>query len=371
MFSWNKMVSAITLVSCCVSQPGVATETATGSFTYVCQEAGAGGYQAFPDVCRLQDGRLMCVFYAGYHHISLPCPQFPKGGRISYCTSRDEGHSWSKAKVLYDSPEDDRDSSIIQLKNGQIICNFFMIHRTADARQPCPDPYEEPRTTLGTWIVASDDLGKTWTTPRQVYGDYTTSSPIRELSDGRLILPLYGRTERGVYRAATGHCAVGISDDGGKIWSKPIVINNGGRPPLSENDVIELADRTLYAVERGAVTNSAMCYSVSKDRGKIWSISKPIGFQGHSPYLHRTRDGIIILAYRLHSAASTCLRYSLDECKTWSDNIVVDKVMGAYPSMVNLKDGSVLIVYYEEISGSAIRAKRFRVAKTGIQWFAP
>lgn len=28
-------------------------------FVYVCQDAGAGGYEAFPDVCRLQDGRLM------------------------------------------------------------------------------------------------------------------------------------------------------------------------------------------------------------------------------------------------------------------------------------------------------------------------
>ena len=40
--------------------------------------------------------------------------------------------------------------------------------------------------------------------------------------------------------------------------------------------------------------------------------------------------------------------------------MLVDTVGGAYPSMVNLKDGSVLIVYYEEGPGSSIRAKRFR-----------
>ena len=48
--------------------------------------------------------------------------------------------------------------------------------------------------------------------------------------------------------------------------------------------------------------------------------------------------------------------------------MLVDTVGGAYPSMVNLKDGSVLIVYYEEGAGSSIRAKRFRATKTGIQW---
>jgi hypothetical protein len=39
--------------------------------------------------------------------------------------------------------------------------------------------------------------------------------------------------------------------------------------------------------------------------------------------------------------------------------------------MVNLKDGSVLIVYYEEGTGSSIRAKRFRVTRRGVQWLPP
>ena len=78
---------------------------------------------------------------------------------------------------------------------------------------------------------------------------------------------------------------------------------------------------------------------------------------GHCPYFLRTRDGIILLAHRL---PTTSLHYSLDECQTWSQNVLVDTVGGAYPSMVNLKDGTVLIVYYEEGAGSSIRCKRFR-----------
>ena len=211
----------------------------------------------------------------------------------------------------------------------------------------------------------SHDLGRTWSAPRRIYENYECSSPIRELSGGRLIMPLYGRLEHGAYVARTAHGAVGISDDAGKTWSKAVVIDNGGHR-LDETDVIELADGTLYAVSR-----PVMCFAVSKDRGNTWSISKPIGFEGHCPYLHRTRDGIVILAFRLHSASSTCLRYSLDQCKSWSDNVVVDKVIGAYPSMVNLKDGSVLVVYYEEGAKSAIRAKRFCASPTGITWLSP
>jgi hypothetical protein len=122
-------------------------------FAYVCQDAGAGAYEAFPDVCRLSDGRLMAVFYAGYGHVAMPNEQLPKGGRICSCTSSDEGHTWTKAEVLYDSPDDDRDPSIVQLKNGQLICNFFSLRKASEPGKPW--------IGLGTWIVTSNDLGRT------------------------------------------------------------------------------------------------------------------------------------------------------------------------------------------------------------------
>jgi sialidase-1 len=124
--------------------------------------------------------------------------------------------------------------------------------------------------------------------------------------------------------------------------------------------VIELKDGTLYAAQR-----PHMSYATSPDRGATWTVSKPMGFPGHCPYFLRTKDDIILLAHRV---PSTSLHYSLDECKTWSENVLVDEVGGAYPSMVNLRDGSVLIVYYEEGGGSNIRAKRFRATRQGIEW---
>ncbi len=110
------------------------------------------------------------------------------------------------------------------------------------------------------------------------------------------------------------------------------------------------------------------CYCTSDDEGHTWSIPQPMGFAGHCPYLLRTRNDIILLAHRV---PTTSLHTSLDECQTWSDNIAVDTVFGAYPSMVNLKDGSVLIVYYEEGAGSSIRAKRLRANRTAIEWLVP
>ncbi|MCX7427915.1 MAG: exo-alpha-sialidase [Planctomycetia bacterium] len=321
-------------------------KTPPPTFVHVCQDAGAGGYEAFPDVCRLSDGRLMAVFYAGYGHVALPNEQLPKGGRVSYCTSGDEGKTWSPAGVLYDGPNDDRDPSITQLKNGQLVCIFFSLKKE--------DAPGQSYSGLGTWIVTSDDLGKTWSPARRIFDDYYVSSPIRELSDGRLIVGLY-REDRG-----TAFGAVGISDDAGKTWKKPVDIDNGGIRLDAETDVIECKDGSLYAVMRPEA-----CYSVSKDRGESWTVSKPIGFPAHCPYLLRTKDDIILVAHRL---PQTSLHYSLDECKTWSKNVPIDIVGGAFPSMVILKDGSVLVVYYEEGAGSSIRAKKFRATKNGIEW---
>jgi hypothetical protein len=324
---------------------------ASESFVHVCQDAGAGAYEAFPDVCRLKDGRLMCVFYAGYGHVALPNEQLPKGGRIAYCTSSDEGRTWSPAKVLYDGPHDDRDPSIVQLKDGRLICNFFTLRK--------PESGDKPYEGTGSWFVTSNDMGKSWSAPKQLAKvDYYCSAPIRELSDGTLIVGLYHPTD------TDAHGAVAISTDGGATWGEPIDIDNGEFRLDAETDVIELKDGSLYAALRGD-GETPMCWSISKDRGKTWSVSEPIGFLGHCPYLHRTPDNILLVGHRV---PNTSLHYSLDEAKTWSDNVAVDEVGGAYPSMVNLKDGSVLIVYYEEGEGSSIRAKRLRATKSGIEW---
>jgi sialidase-1 len=282
--------------------------------------------------------------------VALPNAQLPKGGRISYCTSGDEGHTWSKAEVLYDGPDDDRDPSIAQIKGGRLICNFFSL-RDAPGQSP-------PWTGLGSWMVYSDDAGKTWSEPKQIAKDYYCSAPVRQLKDGRLILGLYAAN-------GTAYGAVTISEDGGMTWGAPVNIDNGGMRLDAETDVIELNDGSLFAAQRADQGRSA-AWSVSKDGGKTWSVSVPFGFPGHCHYLLRAPGDIIVMAHRV---PSTSLHYSLDECKTWSENVVVDNEKGgAYPSMVNLKDGSVLIVYYEEGEGSSIRARRFKVSSAGIEW---
>ncbi|MBR5627275.1 MAG: exo-alpha-sialidase [Thermoguttaceae bacterium] len=317
-------------------------------FVYVCTDGGNGGYEAFPDVCRLVDGRLMVVFYDGWTHVSLPedKPGHQNGARISCCLSSDEGKTWSEPRVIIDTPYDDRDPSILALADGRLYCNWFTYRKLDNDRVQCD-------------LMLSESIngGQSWFPPKVIFENVPCSTPIRPLSNGRLILPTYVENN-------SEHCgSAAYSDDNGRTWSANIIIPNGGMRLDAETDVIELKDGTLYAIQR-----EEMAYSLSHDRGETWSESQPVGFAGHCPYLLRLRDDTIVMAFRL---PNTSLRFSRDECKTWSDNVVVDDVIGAYPSMVELKDGSVLIVYYEEGGGSNIRAKRFRIKDDDtVEWLS-
>jgi hypothetical protein len=59
---------------------------------------------------------------------------------------------------------------------------------------------------------------------------------------------------------------------------------------------------------------------------------------------------------------------ALRKDRTWQGPFTLDTTPEAYPSTVELADGSVLAVYYEEGEGSTIRARRFRVEASGLRF---
>jgi hypothetical protein len=306
----------------------------------------SGTYQAFPDACRLSSGEIICVFYAGYSHVSSTNAQWPRGGRICAVRSRDEAKTWSMPEVLYDGPDDDRDPHIAQMRDGTLICSFFATVRT---------PGKKPEYEVS--IVQSSDLGKTWEPKHRVLArQWACSAPVREMPDGTRLLGAY-RTD-----GNTAYGGVLRSTDSGKTWSEPIPIGKGSGIRLdAETDFILLRDGTLYAALRGDRVN--MHYATSPDLGLTWSPVKDIGFKAHCPHFTRLSNGAIILSHRL---PNTSIHISHDEAKSWQGPFQIDDKIGAYPSTVELKDGSILIVYYEEGANSGIRARKFKLTDSGI-----
>ncbi len=327
-------------------------------FRVICEDAGAGGYEAFPDVCRCANGDLLVVCYAGYDHVSFPREDLPKGARICAVRSTDDGETWGEAFIVADTPWDDRDPHICCLKDGRLICNWFTYYggREDVARPGSGAHYKE------LWTCESSDNGVTWTEPKLIPNTtgahWGCSGPIRELSDGTLIWPIY-REYRNPLR---NWSAVLRSSDGGETWCDPIWVDEDNADN-DEPDICEMPDGRLLCMMRSNGGDS-MWYSWSEDKGLTWSKSKKVGFPGHAPYMLRTADGVLLVGHRL---PSTSLHYSLDDGKTWSDTVQMDVTIGAYPSMVVLRDGTVLFVYYEEGAGSSIRAQRLKVTREGVE----
>ncbi len=318
----------------------------------VCADAGAGAYEAFPDVCRTKDGELLVVFYAGYTHVSFPTDDLPKGGRICMVRSQDEGQTWSEAEVVVDTPIDDRDSSITQLGSGDLLVTYMSYY----GREHAP--------THEVFTVRSSDNGATWTEPKKVPvpfdGTQAVSEPVTELQDGTLLLPVYGRYLDADYQGSP--CAVLRSHDGGESWPDCTVIEPVAGENLHEPSIEVLPDGRIFMLIR-----PGMYWSVSEDDGVTWSPPEEFGISGDAPYLLLTSRNILLAGFRHHPTSSTSLAYSTDFGETWHGPQIVDHVIGGYPSMAELPDGRVIFVYYTEGSGSDIRCVFLNATADGVE----
>jgi len=260
----------------------------------VCADAGAGGYQAFPDVVRLASGDLLCVFYAGYDHISFPREGLPDGARICASRSRDNGRTWEPPTIVADTPWDDRDPSVAQMADGTLICNWFTYtHGQERHREGNEANYKE------IYLAFSRDDGATWGEPvlmePTANDHFACSSPVRVLSDGTLLMPIYHELVDPL------RCTSSVirSTDGGVTWSSPVPVDAANQDN-DEPDIIELPDgRLLCAMRTNAGAETMMWQSFSTDRGLTWSPSAPMAFTGHAPYLLRTTRGALLCAHRM------------------------------------------------------------------------
>ena len=323
-------------------------------FSVVCADAGAGAYEAFPDVCRTPSGELLCVFYAGYGHVSVPTERLPKGARIALCRSRDDGRTWSPAETVVDSPIDDRDSSITQLSNGDLLVSYMSY---------------DPKRTPGThqvFTVRSTDQGRTWGEPQRVPTPFTAneavSEPVRELPGGRLLLPVYGcLTEQPKPRYVSGLVE---STDWGHTW-RTLATVRSATYELCEPSLVRCPDGRLLMLIRPTMT-----WCESADGGTTWTEPQPLPVEGDAPYLLLTSKNVLLCGFRHRPTQSTCVISSTDFGKTWSPRVTLDRVLGAYPSLVELADGRILVVYYTEGAGSDIRCVFLQAEAAGVKVLA-
>lgn len=299
-------------------------------------------YYAFPSIARLAGGDLVCVFYLGVGHVS-------PDGRIALARSTDEGKTWSKPEIVVDTPDDDRDPSIMQTRAGRVLLNFFVRDSKTD------DPARRLPTRV--FVAASDDGGRTFAKPAPIDVGWdweATSDEILELADGTLLLPFYGQ-RRG---DTTQRAAVAFSRDGGNTWSAAppadIAFDDTGKGvDFQEPALVLLPDRTIVCSLRTTNAKYHAYESRSTDRGRTWSPPADTGLVGHAAALLYHSSGVVFQAYRswtedgkLRGVAGVFARPH----EPWDPAREFDilRVGGdvAYPSAVELSDGSIFCVYY-------------------------
>lgn len=335
-----------------------------------------GGYEGFPSVCLTADNRLLVSFYAGRNHMDWPDPEFPKRGRICVMESNDFGATWSEARTIIDTAVGERDPSLAVLRDGTVICSYFQTVW-----------YERGRV-CEVRTLRSFDGGRTWeTTPAVVPSPWFTSEqkaevirqagpaaasasyerpikeewaainatsvPVTELSNGNLLLPIYGHRTGTEYR-----CAVARSTDGGRTWSQTTQIP--GSEHGTEPDVIELPGNRLLCVMR-----PEMSHSFSMDGGHTWTTPETGVFpRGHAPDLFLTSDGVLLCGIREQPHARTGVIISTDFGRTWSPPRLIGFAGGAYPSLAELPDGRIFSVHYQEALGGNLIQTTFRINRS-------
>jgi hypothetical protein len=249
----------------------------------------------FPEIARLDGGRLVTVYYWSNEH----SPGIPGGehGQIRWTESTDGGATWSDARVVIDTPADDRDPQITQLRDGTIVINWFQAEWAG---------YPTVAATItGTYVARSEDGGKTWSEPALVessmscgcgprsgaynLGWAAESGEVVELANGDLLVPLYGTRPD----ATLGRASVVRSTDGGRTWplESEVMLPAAQGVGLSETEVAVLHDGRVTAVIRPGLVSDSF------DGGHTWTVASKVPWSMQAPDILTLPGGKALLTY--------------------------------------------------------------------------
>lgn len=310
-------------------------------------------YNAFPDIIQMPNGDLLCVFYNGWAHVSFSHKKGPgkSGGKIMLAISKDSARTWSYPTEIINTNLDDRDPSLTITEEGTVMCTFFDLETTKS--------YIEA-TTL---VSSSYDGGQSWTNPTKVGFIGATSAPLL-VHNKELILPVYDLNE-----FAPSKCFLVKSVNNGMDWQAPIQLMSDKTISLSEPSITQYRGR-LIAVARADQLDKNMQAVLSYDNGNTWTANIDLGFPGQAPCLYNYYDSLLLLAHR---DPLTSLRFSNSDILEFSEPIVIDYengAYGAYPSIVKIRKGLLLVAYYvesHEYERSEIRFKNVHI-ENGKVW---
>lgn len=192
-------------------------------------------------------------------------------------------------------------------------------------------------------MKTSDDLGRTWSKPRNIPGlswFLPKNRPLR-LSDGRIILP--------IYTDLSTSSAVAISKDGGMTWEGPryILFLFGIQPTI-----IERSDLSLFTLMRSGMPPRLAWQAISEDSGRNWKERKysDIHNPGTALQMLTLRNGHVVLAYNdsKQDLRRLMIALSLDEGRSWPYKRLIESETtypNTYPYVMQDRNGLIHVLY--------------------------
>ena len=318
-----------------------------------------GGY--YPVLVQLDNKDLFAVVRGGAEKAGVK-------GRLDFVRSTDGGETWT-LKTLVDSPWDDRNPAVGQLKDGTILVTYIVDHSYGPNGERLSQLTED-----GLYTMRSTNRGNTWEGPIKspVSPEYGESpfGKIVQLSDGTALL--------NVYYAKKPHLAslVYRSRDDGQTWGDSSVIAEN----YSETSLLPLSADRILAVMRSR-TGGHLATAFSSDQGRTWSEPRLLTRDGEHPAdVIQLKDGRLLLAHgERNRPFGARAMLSRDLGQTWDPNIIIladdaQRPDCGYPSSVEIAPGKVVTLYYgvDDIRDTSPGIKTLRgIYARAIVWTVP
>jgi sialidase-1 len=212
--------------------------------------------------------------------------------RAFVCYSDDDGASWSKPRELEDvgNPQwwkyGPGPGVGIQLQTGhyrgRLVIPCFMSGFGKDVGH---DGFQyvhdiQGPDCFGSYVIFSDDHGRTWGRSRDVVWPWVNECQVVELADGRLMLNM---------RNYDKHCqcrGVAVSEDGGNTWSEcwhnPALVTPTCQASILRytREGIHDKNRLLFSNPADSKSRRNMTVKLSYDEGETWPVARTIEPEG-------------------------------------------------------------------------------------------
>ena len=249
-------------------------------------------YQAFPDVCLLSSGKLLCVYRESDTHIAGT-------SRLMLTRSEDKGVTWSQSLQFDTSSSfaENRavwhDPLISQLNDERIVlvCTKQVFPDEAESQL-----FPESKSFYQTFLWFSEDGGESWTSSHLTEIEGLSSGRVLEMKDDFWILAIRRASVRfpGFMRVQ-----IAFSFDQGCSWFLSAMVAEEDGFMHDEPSIVHLSDGRLLCVMREDTRTRRPSHCViSEDEGFTWSKPFPSPFHGHRPMVGILQSGLLLVTYR-------------------------------------------------------------------------